>query len=370
MLICALLALLTPIAARTHVYLFITFRFMTGLSQGVVFPAQQSLFAKWNPPLERSRLTSLGYAGAHIGYVIAFPIAALLCEYGFDSGWPSIFYVCGIVGVCWFLLWMYFVYDSPRHHPRISQAEQTFLTGQLDEIHSSRKKVVPWLKLLTSLPVWAISVAYTCCHWGEYTFATNIPTYMKEVLKFDIKTNGFLSALPYIGVSFMTNASGHMADYLIRRKLLTTNQVRKLFNSVGAILPAIFVIGTGYLGCENSVYAVVLLTMGVTTMGCQYGGGFMVNPIDIAPNFAGIVFGISNTFATLPGFFSPYAIGELTQNKSREEWQTVFFITSAIYVVGAAAFIMFGSGYRQDWDQKESAKDIDPSNSIELANNL
>ncbi|KAK3096146.1 hypothetical protein FSP39_023717 [Pinctada imbricata] len=291
-------------------------------SEGVVYPAQQSLFAKWNPPMERSRLASLGYAGAHIGYVIAFPIAALLCEYGFEGGWPSVFYVCGIVGTCWFLLWMYFVYDSPHHHPRISEAERKFLRAQLEEIHFSHKK------------------------------------------------NGFLSALPYVGLSVMTNASGHMADYLRRRRLLTTNQVRKVFNTVGSILPAIFVIGTGYLGCEKSVYAVVLLTMGVTTMGCQYGSGFLINSIDIAPNFAGIIFGISNTFATLPGFFSPYAIGELTQNKSREEWQTVFFITSAMYLAGAAVFIIFGSGYRQDWDPNESTKDIDLSNSIEQANNL
>ena len=38
----------------------------------------------------------------------------------------------------------------------------------------------------------------------------------------------------------------------------------------------------------------------------------MLTANDIAPAYAGIVFGISNTFATLPGIISPYIFGALT----------------------------------------------------------
>ncbi len=42
----------------------------------------------------------------------------------------------------------------------------------------------------------------------------------------------------------------------------------------------------------------------------------MLTANDIAPAYAGIVFGISNTFATLPGIISPYIVGALTEKVS------------------------------------------------------
>jgi hypothetical protein len=44
--------------------------------------------------------------------------------------------------------------------------------------------------------------------------------------------------------------------------------------------------------------------------GVGYGAGFMVN----AGNYAGIVFGISNTIAIIPGIIAPYIVGALTSH--------------------------------------------------------
>lgn len=48
----------------------------------------------------------------------------------------------------------------------------------------------------------------------------------------------------------------------------------------------------------------------------SFGGGFLLVANDIAPAYAGIVFGISNTFATLPGIISTYVVGALTDKVS------------------------------------------------------
>jgi len=36
--------------------------------------------------------------------------------------------------------------------------------------------------------MWACLTAHVCNNWTNYTLLTNIPTFMKEVLKFDIKS--------------------------------------------------------------------------------------------------------------------------------------------------------------------------------------
>ena len=47
---------------------------------------------------------------------------------------------------------------------------------------------IPWRSFFTSGPVWGIIITHGLANFGTYTFMTNMPTYMKEVLKFDIKS--------------------------------------------------------------------------------------------------------------------------------------------------------------------------------------
>lgn len=46
------------------------------------------------------------------------------------------------------------------------------------------------------------------------------------------------------------------------------------------------------------------------------GAGYLVNINDIAGPFSGIVFGLSNTIATLPGIISPNLASAITKNVS------------------------------------------------------
>ncbi|KAL5022181.1 hypothetical protein ScPMuIL_001336 [Solemya velum] len=350
MLVCALCTLFMPLAARTSVAFLIVLRVICGMCQGVVWPAMQGIWARWAPPLEINKLCGFCYAGSQIGNVLTFPLAALLCEYGFDGGWPSVFYVFGSLGVLWFVAWMYFVADSPTEHPRISEGERYYINKSLHgKISDKKAESTPWVAILTSVPVWAIIVTHTCANWGTYTFLTNIPTYMKEVLKFDIKKNGLLSALPYISFFIVINISGNIADALRARKVLSSTLSRKIFNSLGLGLPAVFVVSTGFIDCTQSTLAVVLLTIGVGMSGFQYGGGFLANPAEIAPKYAGIIFGFSNTVATIPGFMAPLAIGLITKDQTQEQWQIVFVVAAVVYILGVIFYIFTASGELQPW---------------------
>ena len=79
---------------------------------------------------------------------------------------------------------------------------------------------------------------------------------------------------------------------------------------------AVFSIAAGYV--TDSTLAVVFMMLGTGLSGTTDGGGFLVNYLDIAPAFAGILLGIANTVATLSGIFSGTLIGFITQHHVRE----------------------------------------------------
>ncbi|UJR14673.1 hypothetical protein I4U23_001666 [Adineta vaga] len=291
--ISSLITIFMPMAAAAHWIVFSILQVLVGLAHGTIWPCMVVIMAHWAPPNERGKL--MGFMNA------------------------------GLFGFLWTILWFIIYRNSPHNHRYINEIERTFILEhtheQLNRNYNNNKFHTPWRSLLTSSSCWALYIIHTCSNWGTYTFLTSIPKYMDEVLGFNIKFNGILSALPYVSQWLIINLSGVIADILIHRKFLTVTQTRKLFTVLGNLLPALFVLCLAFMTCELKYIAVLLLTTGVAFSGCCFGGGFILVANDIAPAHAGIIFGISNTFATIPGIISPYVVGALTEKVNSVSWK-------------------------------------------------
>jgi Na+/melibiose symporter-like transporter len=78
-------------------------------------------------------LTGITFAGAQVGNVLVMPLSGLLCRYGWDGGWPSIYYLLGLFGALWTFLWMFCVSDSPQKHRRIKEDERNYIMDSLQD---------------------------------------------------------------------------------------------------------------------------------------------------------------------------------------------------------------------------------------------
>ena len=347
-LVTAVLTLLTPVSARWSVYMLIGLRVLEGVAQGVTFPSMHALLSRWIPPMERSRAVTFVYAGNQLGTVIGMSLSGVLCDHGFAGGWPSVSYVFGAAGCAWAFAWFFLCHNFPSEHPRISLTERQHIEKSMESSGSSVKPPVPWSKIATSLPFWACAAVHFANNWGFYTLLTCLPKYMRDVLQFDMTQNGMLSALPYIATWFLMIGGGQLADWLRAPHRLTTTTVRKLFCVAGLLIPGLFLVTVGFLGC-NRVLVVSAIVISVGFAGLATSG-FGVNHLDLAPKYAGTLMGLTNTLATVPGIIGPQIVGALTYHASnRTQWQKVFYITTAIYVFSAAVFLVFGSGRLQDW---------------------
>ena len=83
----------------------------------------------------------------------------------------------------------------------------------------------------------------------------------------------------------------------------------------GMVGPGAFLIGTGFMECYQATGAVAMLTLSVGLCGFHFSGYF-INHGDVAPPYAGTMFGISNTAATIPGILAPYIVASMTPDVS------------------------------------------------------
>lgn len=104
--------------------------------------------------------------------------------------------------------------------------------------------------------------------------------------------------LPYISVIIVSNISGFIADGMIHKCKLSTGLTRKIMQSIGFLGAALFYFLIRFF--NNVIVATIFIVVGLG-IGQTVRSGYWVNSIDIAPKYAGVIMGISNTFATLPG---------------------------------------------------------------------
>ncbi|XP_067142428.1 sialin-like isoform X2 [Centruroides vittatus] len=350
------LTLLTPVAANLHVSALIIVRFLEGLGEGITFPAMHSLLARWMPRTERSLASSLVYSGCQIGTVVALPLSGVMCASTFLGGWPSVFYVFGGLTCIWFLFWIFLCFDVPEQHPRISMEELIYIQTNQGEEKTHQKPAIPWREIFKSVPVWALIVTHFGQNWGFYMLLTELPTYLNSILHYEIRTNSFISALPYLTQALVNWTFGYVADYIRSKGYVSTTVIRKVTNSIGFFSSGLCLIGVALAGCNKTVIVTLLVT-GMGLNGFIYSG-FMTTHIDMAPDFAGTLMGMSNAIATIPGIVVPAIVGATTnQDPTIKTWSYLFFFAAGIYIITNIIFIVFGSAQLQPWGIAKVHKD-------------
>ncbi|KAM7055568.1 sodium-dependent phosphate transport protein 3 isoform 3-T3 [Molossus nigricans] len=263
LLISSLLTLFTPLAADWG---------------GMAWTGQFTIWARWAPPLERSKLTSIAGSGAAVGSFIILCVGGLISQ---ALGWPFIFYIFGSLGCVCSLLWFTVIYDDPMRHPCISIREKEHIVASLAQQSTSRRRSVPIKAMARCLPLWAIFMGFFSHFWLCTIIVTYLPTYIRSVLHVNIGESGVLSSLPFVAASTCTILGGQLADFLLSRNLLRLITVRKLFSSLGLLLPSLCAVALPFVASSYVTTIVLLILIPGTSNLCD--SGFIINTLDVAP---------------------------------------------------------------------------------------
>ncbi|CAB3229008.1 unnamed protein product [Arctia plantaginis] len=313
-------------------------RIVQGLAQAGTYPSIQSLLAKWVPEDERASLGSCVHTGLTLGTVIAFQLAGFLGASKW--GWPSTYYVVGVICMLCFIVLTVFGAANPLEHKSISQEEKNYIMRAANK-GNGKKLATPWRAIFTSKPLWGTIITHVGTSLTFIFFFNQVPTYIHYILDIDVRNSGMLSSLPYVASIFTSLFFGWLADYSANNNIISKNNTRRISDSVASFGMAICLILTSYT--SNSVIAVSCLVVAMA-INMGHNTGWMVNYIDLAPNFAGTLLAVGNTIANIFGVLSPIVVSYVVIDMTNiTQWRIMFFIASGISIVTNVIFVLMMS---------------------------
>jgi len=333
----SLFTLLTPLSAMTSFPILIATRIAMGLGEGVAFPANYNLLGRWVPALERSRSVAFILSGISMGTLFAVTVSPWVVV---SYGWPAIFYLFGVFGLIWFAFWWRLGGDRPAvavEDQGPADREPALSTSALADEHI---RGTPWRRILSHTPVWAIIVAHFCTNWGLFVLLSWLPSYFSSQLGVNLGAVWLYVAPPWIANFLGANGAGWLADRMIAHGWPVT-RVRKLMQTVGFAGPAAALITLANV--DDAVTAVILLTITLGFSGGSFAG-FASNHLDISPQHAGVIFGISNTVASIPGIVGVALTGYLVDLSG--SFASAFYVTAGVYLFGLVVYLLFGTSRR------------------------
>lgn len=328
----SLATLLTPPASAAFAML-IAVRVLLGLGEGVNFPAIHSIAARWTLASEQSRAISLNFSGMYLGTVIAFVLSPPII---LALGWHALFYLSGVAGATWVVVWLWKVCDRPEDCPGMAADELAALMGGRGG--AGRAEAVPWGAIAREKAVWAIVLAHFASNFGFNILLLWLPTYLNRTFGVPLAKVGAYSLVPWIATFAAANIGGWSAD-LMRRRGVSVTAIRKILQTLafgGGALP-LFAIPSA--ASPAAATALVTLSAAMSSLGLS---GYGVNHLDVGPRYAGVLMGLSNTIAAIPGIVGVAAAGFIW--RSTGSFAAVFYVIAAVYLAGLAGYGLLGSG--------------------------
>ncbi|XP_070168728.1 sialin isoform X2 [Polyergus mexicanus] len=349
-ILAAVISLVSPFIAQCHWGFLMFSRVIVGVTGGVIFPACHTMVAKWAPPHERARFI-WSLLGGTFGTILTYPMIAGIAE---STNWESGWYIPSLLMLLWTLVWAVIAYDSPAEHPGISDEEKNYIiTAQAGIVRTEkpRWKQTPIRQIFRSIPF----ISLVICHYGNlfllFFYQNSLMLYLTKALGFRLTQGGAAAGAPWAARMLFGFFFSWAGDTIKRKQIISVGLLRKLATIFSHFIPGIFLILVGYVGC-NFVLANVFLFFALGFNGAALISNLSNNQ-DLAPNFAGFLYGIMNTVGSTSGFVIPPLVEEIAGKYGNpiERWQILFWIGAGVCIGSMVVFLFGGKGNIQSWNE-------------------
>ena len=330
------LTAVVPVKTAAPILWLVSIRFLLGAGEAVMFPASNQFISRWIPVGERGLANGLIFAGVGAGAGLSPPLISYLTVH---YGWRQSFWFCSCLGLIAGLLWYVFSRDTPEEHPAVSQPELAFIHSGLtltaetsSGAPTSKSKLVPWRRILTSKDVLAVTVSYFTFGYLAWIFFSWFYIYLAQARGLNLKASAFYAMLPALAMAVFCLVGGKTSDALTRWRGPWVG--RSLLASVALLLAAVFV-ASGAL-VANAATASLVLAGGAGALYLAQSSFWSVTA-DLAGHSSGSVSGFMNMGAQIGGAVTAQVTPWIA---ARFGWTMAFLVAAVLALFGALVWLL------------------------------
>jgi MFS transporter, ACS family, glucarate transporter len=319
----------TGFTAKAWNYISMLFiRFLFGAGEAGAFPAINRAVVSWIPMQERGIVTGLNFSGSRLGAAFSLPLLSVLIT---KWGWQNTFYLLGLIGVVFALLWFLFFSDKPEQSSLLAHQEKEYIiqNRQQVKIQSSKISVV---KILAQQNMWLAMLQYFCSNFTFFFALTWLYPHIKEKFLLEAVTAGWYASLPLLAGAIGNWCSGWWMDKIYASGNFKMS--RQLPAIVGFILSAIGLIVGSFM--NDVIVAIIFLSIAI------FGADMTLPPswafcADIGKQQAGVVSGNMNMAGNVGSFITSLAFPYLLSWVGSTS--VFFYVAAAFNIIAAIVWI-------------------------------
>ncbi|CAJ0922299.1 unnamed protein product, partial [Mesorhabditis belari] len=351
----SIMSALGPFLAEQTYWAYFGTRVVLGMGEGFVIPCLNSLAVRWFPPNEKSTLGAIYTTGNQIAASLTSVLVAVLCTS--PLGWPAIFYIHGIYGIIWSIIWKVFVSNTPSKNKWISKDEEEFIERKLATKKQSmtfNQNKVPWRKLVFGKVPGAVYGCQFAFNFSITLLQAFLPTYLKDHLLLPIHLNGIYTMIPFVAQFVLKIPLAMLSDFLKQRNLVDSNKAVKIFQGIGSFGIALSILALATIpSCERPYLALPILTAIGLSFSCAIPG-FFTSTLSIAPPYTGTMSSIGRAYSTFANIFGSLLVSLIEYMNWPHKWIIIFSLASLLHVLSGVNFVLNGQAKVQSWVYRSS----------------
>jgi MFS transporter, ACS family, glucarate transporter len=345
------------------------YRFIFGIGEAGAFPNMARIQSRWLPIVSRPFFGGMLWMLARWGGAFSIPLFGFMIR-TFDSpgfrefagglplvsgladvaAWRISFWVAGLMGIVWILMFYPWFRDHPSEKPTVNQAELELITkGAPPEVRGHSMAPSLWRSLLTNRSLLALCVLYLCSSFGWSFFASWMHKYFEEKqleakvevsapldvvaepkteLRKEIEAE-WMAAAPLLCGGVTCLLGGWLCNILTHRTG-SKRWGRAILPVCGYSTSALAMFCIPFAKTNTQIMVLLCLAEAAHDLG---QGANWSTIVDIGGKYAGVAAGLVNTIGNMGNAFQP-AIGAWI--RTHYGWNTMFLVYSAAFLIAAS----------------------------------